>query len=71
LNDRSLGNLDDGIPDPPARPVSGDRHPVVVLGLVPAANGCDLVMPSCHLDGKYLGTVVQRQNSAQKKKTTM
>ena len=46
--------------------MTGDHRPVVVLGLVPAANSSDLVVPGCHLDGKYLGAVVQRQNSVQK-----
>jgi len=30
--------------------------------LVPAANGADFIVPSCHLDRKYLGTVMQWQN---------
>jgi len=32
--------------------------------MVPAANGINLVVPSRHLDSKYLCTVVQWQNSA-------
>jgi len=65
LNDRFLGSLDRGIPDPPARPISSDHRPVVMLRLVPASNGFNLIVPSCRPDGKYLGTVVQWQNPVQ------
>jgi len=71
VNDRSPGDVDGGSPHPPAGPIGGDRRPIVVLRLVPAAYGRDLVVPGRHPQCEYLGAVVQRQNSVQTKRAKL